>query len=63
MRHSLVAGLRLEVIGEKATSEYLHYGHSFGPVLGSKDFLRERKEELAARRRAEPENLIVKILE
>jgi hypothetical protein len=23
-RHSLVAGLRLEVIGEKATSEYLH---------------------------------------
>jgi len=33
LRHSLVAGLRLEVIGEKATSDYLHYGHSFGPVL------------------------------
>jgi hypothetical protein len=58
----LLRPLRLKVSHEKATSEYLHYGHSFGPVLGSKDFLRERKEELAARRRAESENLIVKIL-
>jgi hypothetical protein len=35
----------LKVIGEKATSEYLHYGHSFGPVLGSKKFLRKRRRK------------------
>jgi hypothetical protein len=29
----LLRPLRLKVSHEKATSDYLHYGHSFGPVL------------------------------